>query len=196
MLSLAKEEHVPKLTDSQLIMLSKAAGRDDGVAVAPRGMGKSAAGKIGSSLVARKLMREIRSKAGMPIWREEDGKNVSLVITRAGRDAIGIGDGMNASDRSPPKAARASAISKTPPAKATDGAPRPGSKQALVIEMLSREDGASLDALVKATGWLPHTTRAALTSLRKKGYALERLRDESKGSLYRIVEKPRAAIGA
>jgi hypothetical protein len=55
---------------------------------------------------------------------------------------------------------RASAISKTPPAKAsaqpdlrsTDGTPRPGSKQALVIEMLSREDGASLDALVKATG--------------------------------------------
>jgi uncharacterized protein DUF3489 len=79
---------------------------------------------------------------------------------------------MNASDRSPPKAARASAISKTPPAKAsaqpeprsTDGAPRPGSKQALVIEMLSREDGASLDALVKATGWLPHTTRAALNA--------------------------------
>ena len=91
---------MPKLTDSQLIMLSKAAGRDDGVAVAPRGMGKSAAGKIGSSLVARKLMREIRSKAGMPIWREEDGKNVSLVITRAGRDAIGVGDGMNASDLS------------------------------------------------------------------------------------------------
>jgi Protein of unknown function (DUF3489) len=120
------------------------------------------------------------------------------------RDAIGAGDGMNASDRSPPKAARASAISKTPPAKAsaqpelrsTDGALRPGSKQALVIEMLSREDGASLDALVKVTGWLPHTTRAALTGLRKKGYALERLRDESKGSLYRIVEKPRAAIGA
>jgi hypothetical protein len=79
MLSLAKEEHVPKLTDNQLIVLSKAAGRDDGVAVAPRGMGKSAAGKIGSSLVARKLMREIRSKAGMPIWREEDGKNVSLL---------------------------------------------------------------------------------------------------------------------
>ena len=65
-----------------------------------------------------------------------------------------------------------------------------------MIEMLSREDGASLDALIKATGWLPHTTRAALTGLRKKGYALERVRDESKRSLYRIVEEPAAAIGA
>ena len=59
--------------------------------------------------------------------------------------------------------------------------------------MLSKDDGASLDALIKATGWLPHTTRAALTGLRKRGYAVERVRDESKGSLYRIVEMPRAA---
>ena len=52
-----------KLTDSQLIVLSKAAARDDGAAVAPQGMGKAAAAKVGSSLVARKLMREIRCKA-------------------------------------------------------------------------------------------------------------------------------------
>jgi hypothetical protein len=88
----------------------------------------------------------------MPIWREDNRKNVSLVITRAGRDAIGVGDDMTASDRSPPKAVRASAISKTPLAKAsaqselrsTNGAPRPGSKQALMIEMLSKEDAHRL----------------------------------------------------
>jgi acyl-CoA reductase-like NAD-dependent aldehyde dehydrogenase len=80
---------MPKLTDNQLIVLTKAAARDDGVAVAPHGMGKAAAAKIGSSLVARKLMRESRSKPGMPVWREAEGKNISLVITRAGRDAIG-----------------------------------------------------------------------------------------------------------
>ncbi|WP_164479308.1 DUF2924 domain-containing protein [Methylocystis rosea] len=54
-----------KLTDNQLIVLSKAAARDDGVAVAPHGMGKAAAAKVGSSLVARKLMRESLSKRGM-----------------------------------------------------------------------------------------------------------------------------------
>jgi Protein of unknown function (DUF3489) len=199
---LAKEDNMLKLTDSQLVVLSKAAARDDGAALAPQGMGKAAAAKVGSSLVARKLMREIRAKPGMPVWREDHGRNVSLVITRAGCDAIGVADDMTASDRSTVEAARASASAKAPPAKtaaeprAMDAAPRPGSKQALVVEMLSKDDGASLDALVKATGWLPHTTRAALTGLRKRGFLVERARDESKGSLYRIVEKPGAAIGA
>ena len=89
-----------KLTDSQLTVLSTAAARDDGAAVAPQGMGKAAAAKVGSSLVARKLMREIRAKPGMPVWREDHGRNVSLVITRAGRDAIAVGDDRTASDRS------------------------------------------------------------------------------------------------
>jgi len=39
-----------------------------------------------------------------------------------------------------------------------------------VIEMLSRSGGASLADLIAATGWLPHTTRAALTGLRKRGF--------------------------
>ena len=104
---------MPKLTDNQLIVLSKAAARDDGVAVAPHGMGKAAAAKVGSSLVARKLMRESRSKPGMPVWREAEGKNISLVITRAGRDAIGVGDDATPSDRSGLEATRASAAVKT-----------------------------------------------------------------------------------
>ncbi len=195
---------MPKLTDSQLIVLSKAAARDDGVAVAPLGMNKAAMAKVGSSLIARKLMREVRSKPGMPIWRETDGKNVSLVITRAGRDAIVVADDATTSDHVAPKPARVSAIAKTqetgaaaqPEQHSINSAPRPGSKQALVVEMLRKDDGASLDALIEATGWLPHTTRAALTGLRKRGYSVERVRDESKGSLYRIVERPSEAIGA
>lgn len=38
-----------------------------------------------------------------------------------------------------------------------------------VIALLSRPNGATLDELVSATGWQPHTTRAALTGLKKKG---------------------------
>jgi hypothetical protein len=54
-------------------------------------MNDTAAAMVGSSLVARKLMREIRSKPGMPIRREdEDGRCVSLIIRCAGRNAIGI----------------------------------------------------------------------------------------------------------
>lgn len=45
---------------------------------------------------------------------------------------------------------------------------RPGSKQALVIDILKQQGDTTLADIVAATGWLPHTSRAALTGLRKK----------------------------
>jgi len=64
--------------------------------------------------------------------------------------------------------------------------PRAGSKQALVIQLLSRPEGASLNNLVQATGWLPHTVRAALTGLRQRGFEIERLAGEDGRSVYRL----------
>ena len=43
-----------------------------------------------------------------------------------------------------------------------------------VVALLKRKQGASLEELTKATGWLPRTTRAAKTGLRKKGHVIER----------------------
>ena len=42
------------------------------------------------------------------------------------------------------------------------------------IERQAVSNGATLDELVEATGWLPHTTRAALTGLKKKGHDVQR----------------------
>jgi hypothetical protein len=42
-------------------------------------------------------------------------------------------------------------------------------KSDLVIRLLQGPGGATLEEMVAATGWLPHTTRAALTGLKKKG---------------------------
>jgi hypothetical protein len=53
-------------------------------------------------------------------------------------------------------------------------APKRQTKAALLLSMLQREGGATLPELIAATGWLPHTTRAALTGLRKKGHTVER----------------------
>jgi hypothetical protein len=61
-----------------------------------------------------------------------------------------------------------------------DATPREGaaavrkelSKISLVQDLLRREQGATLAELVEATGWLPHTTRAALTGLKKKGHVI------------------------
>lgn len=51
---------------------------------------------------------------------------------------------------------------------------KPVSKISTVADLLRREGGATLAELVAATGWQPHTTRAALTGLRKKGHKIER----------------------
>ena len=45
-------------------------------------------------------------------------------------------------------------------------------KRDTILALLARPNGASLDEMVPATGWLPHTTRAMLTGLKKKGHAL------------------------
>ena len=44
-----------------------------------------------------------------------------------------------------------------------------------MLDAVGAEGGATLAELAGLTGWLPHTTRAALTRLRQRGYALERL---------------------
>jgi len=43
-----------------------------------------------------------------------------------------------------------------------------------LLALLRREQGASVDDIMAATRWLPHTARAALTGLRKKGAAIEK----------------------
>jgi hypothetical protein len=54
----------------------------------------------------------------------------------------------------------------------TPAALRPDSKQAQLLELLQCEGGASIAQLAPLLEWLPHTTRAALTGLRKKGYTI------------------------
>jgi Protein of unknown function (DUF3489) len=175
-----------------------------GLQAVPAKMSKAAASKVGASLLARKLMREARSKPGMPVWREDDGgRSISLMITRAGRDAIAVDDDEEAkqaprSDGKPVPRSPSHSSGDGPKSSASAStlnvtSPRAGSKQALVTEMLSANGGATLDALIKATSWLPHTTRAALTGLRKRGFSIERTREDGSDSIYRIVATPAAA---
>ena len=50
-----------------------------------------AAIKVAKALIARKLMREVKAKPGMPVWRRDaEGRPFSLVISSAGRKAIGV----------------------------------------------------------------------------------------------------------
>ena len=56
-----------------------------------------------------------------------------------------------------------------------------------VIALLKRESGATLGEIIDATGWQPHSARAALTGLRKKGHSIARTRHDE-ASCYRIYE--------
>jgi len=85
--------------------------------------------------------------------------------------------------RSRAEASTAATSARRTPAAAAQSAP---TKQAVVIGLLQREGGATLADLVAATGWLPHTTRAALTRLRQAGHVLDKSKGEA-GAVYRIV---------
>ncbi len=74
--------------------------------------------------------------------------------------------------------------------KSTIANPIPQPKQtkiAKVIGLLQRKQGATLDEIVKATSWQPHSTRAALTGLRKKGHLIERTK-RGDATCYRITK--------
>ena len=92
--------------------------------------------------------------------------------------------------REPPAAAAAvetdAPTTPTPPS-ATEAGPARVTKAGLVLDLLKREQGATLAELVEATGWLPHTTRAALTGLRKKGHAIEKTKRDDV-TCYRLAE--------
>ncbi len=45
-----------------------------------------------------------------------------------------------------------------------------------MLELVGRKGGATVKELASAAGWLPHTTRAAITGLRKRGHDVQRQR--------------------
>jgi hypothetical protein len=67
-----------------------------------------------------------------------------------------------------------------------DPKPKAPSKIDRVIGLLRRAEGATLAEMVEATGWLPHTTRAALTGLKKKGHTVEKSKRDDI-TCYKIV---------
>jgi Protein of unknown function (DUF3489) len=192
-------------TDTQLMLLSAASQRDDHCLVPPTGPKRGQAQKAIVKLLEAGIVKEIKAKTGAPIWRRDDEirQTYALRLTAAGAKAIAAGEAGPAEGETERRADH-SMVSVDPkpepgsaPATLVDTAnggvastlecPRRGTKIARVIELLQGNDGATLAELVAATGWLPHTTRAALTGLRKRGYVVGIYRtDKARGSVYRI----------
>jgi hypothetical protein len=194
-----------KFNDTQLVLLSAASQRKDHRLVLPEGPRRAQAHRAVAKLLEAGLVKEIRAKAGAQIWRRDDesGKTYALKLTAAGVQAIAVDEiGPSQEDAERRSGNRTASVDRKPapssdPAAAIERpnscggsiptSPRGGTKIARIIELLQRGGGSPLAELVACTGWLPHTTRAALTGLRKRGYAVEIDRsDKGRGSVYRI----------
>jgi hypothetical protein len=170
------------LTDTHLVLLSRAAQNDDGLITPPDTMSVRTLQAAAARLLRLGLVEEVPVRANQPHWRtDEDAQHHGLRITPAGLHAIGIEP-----EQEPHASARPDQISPLP---STPPAARVGSKRALLIDLLRQDGGTTLQALAAATGWLPHTTRAALTGLRKAGHEIARDKAEDGTSTYRILPR-------
>ncbi len=191
--------------DTQLELLSAASQRDDHCLVPLTGPKRAHAQKAIVKLLEAGMVKEIRAKAGAPIWRrdEEKRRTYALKLTAAGVMAIAVDETppsegeeerptdhlMVTVDPKPESNSDLAAAIDMPNSSVatTPKSPRRGTKIAEVIELLQGSDGVTLAELVANTGWLPHTARAALTGLRKRGYAVVIDRaNKARGSVYRI----------
>jgi hypothetical protein len=134
-----------------------------------------------TQLLKRGLISESACEDEAEAWRKIADQKYSLVITSSGRAAIG-GKDMSAAmpaDLEQPKI--------QPTCTGYTGSPPPLTKTKMVIDLLWREQGATICELVSSTGWLPHTTRSALTGLRKKGHVIAKSKRDDV-TCYQIVE--------
>ena len=196
---------MPKLTDSQLVILSAAARRQDSTVLPlPKSLKikDGAVTKTLEGLRKKGLLEEKPAARNATAWREgEDGRRMMLVITDAGLQAIDGEPAGESSKQSPSTKTRAKKphrrivqkpIAAAPKGKKSQTATRQGTKQAQLINLLKRKKGATIEAIVETLGWLPHTVRAALTRLRQQGFRIERVREDG-ASRYRIAEDRKAA---
>lgn len=165
---------MPKLNDTQLILLSAAAQRDDrSLYPLPDTLQANArTTKAITALAEKAFAEECETVSAAAVHRTDGDIRYGLFATDTGLAAIGIGDGGGASS----------------PATASPPAEKPArvTKASMIVELLKREQGASLEELIAATDWLPHTTRATLTGLRKKGHDVARSKVDGK-TRYAIV---------
>ncbi|WP_221793669.1 DUF3489 domain-containing protein [Aquisediminimonas sediminicola] len=151
---------VMKLSEMQIILLVSASQRDNGSLLPVRTDADKHHARIDRSiagLMRRGLAIEVAVREDCQVWREGKGMKSGVAITPLGRDII---DKM-----SEPGFLRTIPVPAVMP-------PREGSKQSLLLELLRHPDGTNLAKMGEATGWLPHTTRAALTGLRKRGFPI------------------------
>jgi hypothetical protein len=189
-----------KLSDTQAVILSAASQRDDG-AVLPLPetlkIKGGAVDKVLGSLKAKGLIDHQGSprgddppplritRAGLEAIGVEAEDDTPEGATPADTGATSADAGAQATDAAAPvteadgaatpaktgrAAKRKARVTKAP--SADKPTPRTGTKQAQMIEMLKRPEGATVEQIAAATGWQHHTIRGAISGALKKKLGL------------------------
>ena len=175
------------LTETQSLILSAAAQRQGNLALPlPKSLVGAAAKMAVTKMIERGWLEEVDAnlRRGEPLWRETgDGHGTTLVATDAGLLAVGIEPVVVQTMAAIRERAKAEPV---PEAKRPN--PRAGTKQALLIEMLQRPGGATMEEIVAATGWQAHTARGAMSGAlgKKLGLVVTSSKDAERGRVYRL----------
>tara|TARA_R110002111_G_scaffold244604_1_gene306838 strand:+ start:337 stop:918 length:582 start_codon:yes stop_codon:yes gene_type:complete len=188
-----------KPTETQSKILNAAAQRPENLAMPlPKGLHGAVAKTVVTKMIKSGWLQEVDAnmRRNEPLWRETgDGHGTTLIATEAGLEAIGI-EPVVASTMTnlrkakrelvtgPNDAPKASLSSVTPKPVAN----RPGTKQAEIIALIHRPEGASIAEIVEATGWLAHSARGLISGGLKKKLNLPITSEKvtGRGTVYKI----------
>jgi hypothetical protein len=172
------------ISDAQRAILTAAAAADNRLVQPAHVPLKGGAVRIVlRSLLKRRLLGEVEGADGDPVWSSSNaGVQMALRVTDAGLQAVGLA-------KAPAPASATAAF--TPAETAQPKAVRAGTKQAALIALLERKEGATIDEMVAATGWLSHTVRGAMAGALKKRLGMEIASEkvEGRGRVYRVAGK-------
>ena len=190
---------MPKLTDTQTIILSAGAQRPDNIALPlPKGLHGAAAKMAVTKMIEHGWLQEVDAnlRRGEPLWRETgDGHGTTLVVTDAGLLAIGI-EPVVACTMTNLRKAKLELLTRpkdAPEASPSPATPKPvsiraGTKQAEIIALIQRPEGASIAEIVEATGWLAHSARGLISGGLKKKLNLPIISEKvtGRGTVYKL----------